>query len=165
MQVVIFLHFFLGVGGFSWNQPKHLDRLMHPSGNSTYHLFCSNTGEDITNEHSGSPNSQILFTQETLNILKQTLGEEHNSLSGSFHGILQWLFLFLHLKTTAEREEENTWAPHGARMLLLSCQKIQQQLCHWKTTSTCATCPGSPNEGSSVTSLSNGDLDYFLGND
>lgn len=59
-------------GDFSLNQPKHMKPLRHPSGGWTCHLFCNNTREDVSYEHAGSPDSQILFTYETLNILKQT---------------------------------------------------------------------------------------------
>lgn len=56
------------------------------------------------------------------------LREQHSSRSGSSRGIPQWVFLSLHLKTTAQREEENTWPPLGAKTLL--CLNIAK----WSTT-------------------------------
>lgn len=62
--------FLLQVGGFFF-EPASAHGISHIPINLPSFFFSRNIGEDISYEHAGSPDSQILSSQETLNILKQ----------------------------------------------------------------------------------------------
>lgn len=70
------------------------------------------------------------------------------------------------LKAAAEREEETHGLLLGPELAFEIAKRSSNSCAHWKSISTCATCPGSSHhKGSSVISLLGGALGYFAGND